>query len=325
MSCTTQRRRPNNNPCRTFIIVVILILIASVLIGIIRTPSFVFDDLIYTLIVLAIILVVIFSCPAVKKRAFPVRKRCSHCGCELPPGFKVGQYCPNCHLLIDWEKSSLWSFGRKKSGGFRPRSGAEYEEIPGGGYKYTPEPTGARKRQKQKPEKYFGDHDFDSSNNPEISPFNPPFDELFIDQKQIRWRFKHFINWAAVGFSLENWVEEVKNDRDKHARGDNAKAGIRSIAEKDATAKLDAWRKFERNGFTEPQLLPQYYRIELQTIEAEEETVQEDVETRVHCPYCGSLDYQVEGGPGKSDKNGEDAGEKRYKCKDCGEFFTRAR
>ena len=123
--------------------------------------------------------------------------------------------------------------------------------------------------------------------------------------------------------TYEEWLaqvpENIKNDPSRTAIQDDTRAEIRSVAERDATAKLAAWKRFERNGFTEPELLPGYYKVELRKLEKTEAMMRGGVKKTVHCPYCGSLDYEIEEDPS------EETSENKFKCKECGEYYTQKR
>ncbi|MEX2684314.1 MAG: hypothetical protein Q6373_022270, partial [Candidatus Sigynarchaeota archaeon] len=108
--------------------------------------------------------------------------------------------------------------------------------------------------------------------NSELAAFNPPFDGLFKDQSQIKHLFSHFLNWAAIGGSLRRWVQQVQENPNLFASG--VKPGrIMSDAEIDAVAKLEAWKVFERNGFTEPLKLPDLYKRSVKNLEDVEKSV----------------------------------------------------
>jgi hypothetical protein len=100
--------------------------------------------------------------------------------------------------------------------------------------------------------------------NPEFAAFNPPFDGLFKDQSAIKNLFSNFLNWAAIGATLRRWVKDVQDNPHLYAakgEGIEEKPGkIRSDAEIDAVANLEAWKIFENDGFTEPLKLPELYK-----------------------------------------------------------------
>nr|MDO8108822.1 hypothetical protein [Candidatus Sigynarchaeota archaeon] len=170
-------------------------------------------------------------------------------------------------------------------------------------------------------ERRGGDRFHDSENNPENSPFKPPFDDLFKNQNPIKSLFKRFLNWAAVGINLRRWVKQIQENPQLHAIGDNspsdALAKLRSDAEIDAVAKLEAWKVFERNGFDDPLILPALYRKEIKKQEEKDQLALSLVKKVASCPDCGSVDYDFEPDPATK--------ENKFRCKKCGRIYMQKR
>ncbi len=227
-------------------------------------------------------------------------RTCGACGGYIPPFIRVGMACPHCGVYFGREQRSCTGVraggcfdddyprpvvfkpkhrGRQSSynpKGFRFSSGRkpngskidEYEQTYAGptGYEspiFTAGDKSILPGDALVPEterKHAGRFD----GNPEFAAFNPPFDGLFKDQSAIKSLFSNFLNWAAIGASLRRWVKGVQEN--PHLQGirgdgiDERPGKIRSDVETDAVAKLEAWKVFERGGFTEPLKLPDLYK-----------------------------------------------------------------
>ena len=230
-------------------------------------------------------------------------KHCMGCGGPLPLSFKPGNYCPHCGAYIAGERTQrfgsracswddgyaygtppaykpsrsnrrksnrppVWkdSVGNVKENYLVKKFNEDYANRYPTGYEISrdsnfksPGDTLVPARERRTSNLFK-----DSENNPENSPFKPPFEALFKDQESIKDMFSRFLNWAAVGISLRRWVKSVQNNPQSCAEtgmGDGMHSSvIRSDVEIDAVAKLEAWKIFERQGFHDPAILPRLYR-----------------------------------------------------------------
>jgi hypothetical protein len=227
-------------------------------------------------------------------------RTCGGCGGVLPPRVRVGMPCPHCGVFLGGERKSFMGMRAggcydddyPRPVVFKPRSRGRQSSYNPKEYRLlsSRKPKGSKIDEYERT--YVGPTGYESTiftagdnvilpgdalvpeterkragrfdGNPELEAFNPPFDGLFKDQSAIKNLFSNFLNWAAIGASLRRWVKEVQDNPHLNAiKGDGAteKPGaIRSDAEIDAVAKLEAWKVFERGGFTEPLKLPELYK-----------------------------------------------------------------
>ncbi|MBN2150300.1 MAG: hypothetical protein JW839_02525 [Candidatus Lokiarchaeota archaeon] len=234
-------------------------------------------------------------------------RTCGGCGRVLPSRVRVGMRCPHCGVYLGGERKSFmgipvgasgeddypsptgfrnkqrarrstpssWKPHRRGGGGSNGSKIDEYERTYAGptGYESPLFTAGSNcilpgdelvpKDERKRAGRFDG--------NTDLAAFNPPFDGLFKDQAAIKNLFSNFLNWAAIGASLRRWVKDVQENPHLYATGEEAieerPGRIRSDAELDAVAKLEAWKLFERGGFTEPLKLPDLYKSSVKKLE----------------------------------------------------------
>nr|MDO8086763.1 hypothetical protein [Candidatus Sigynarchaeum springense] len=280
-------------------LVIIGSVLATALLGLsFLNPVIFFDDLIYYGIIAAIIIGML-ACNDGRFRGVPgiawSTRTCGGCHKILPRGVRIGMTCPHCGVYLGGERKSFMGIPAGKfddddyarPAAFRPRRrDRQVTNYP----RITRSPSEKKSKVSKIDEyerTYAGPTGYESSiftagdtailpgdalvpendrtragrfdGNSELAAFNPPFDGLFKDQSQIKNLFSQFLNWAAIGGSLRRWVQNVQENPNLFAS--NVKPGrMKSDAEIDAVAKLDAWKVFERGGFTEPLKLPDLYK-----------------------------------------------------------------
>ncbi|MBD3187428.1 hypothetical protein GF325_11405 [Candidatus Bathyarchaeota archaeon] len=265
------RHRPSFTPHQWIILILIAVDVGLVILAIVRR------DIVSISInfVLVLIFLMLFVLRA-NKRAMLTRN-CSACGTRLGRSAMVGDTCPSCGALFagEWRLRS-----RDGSTRFSPRNRRDYDQIPGGGFRYRP--GAAARRNHGEIERWVSRGKSSEKDNGDTwdysvdSPFNPPFDDLFKDQSSIKGLFSHFINWAAMGRDIESWVQSVRKDpkiiaisdsaQDDRSHGDGGIPRLRSEKELDAMAKMKAWKEFELQGFNDATILPCLYKGALERI-----------------------------------------------------------
>ena len=245
------------------------------------------------------------------------RKYCDGCHGPLPPDSHIGSTCPHCGSYISGERTVHRIFGIDVAETLRFKSEDDVGRV------YRPRNNYSRRKMRKsnwwnKSKKEDGpfssassetvDPSFnDSENNPENSPFSAPFDELFKDQDQIKENFKSFINWVAVHNAIKIWVNETLTN-DKIISNDERR---------DAWAKWEAWKAFERQGFDDPTILPALYIKELQNALKLEKKVKERELMKPVCPECGASGANIV--PTAMLMLAE--GKQEWMCKECGMIF----
>ncbi|MHA1684616.1 MAG: hypothetical protein ACTSUE_27000 [Promethearchaeota archaeon] len=311
MSRYRGRQYRNQTPIWIGILIVAVLVVISFI-----NPYFFIDDLIYY----GLIILVSISCfccgntennmnVAFGRHGLFKTKRaqwCEACKSPVPNGYTVGDKCPYCGAYFGLKKTRYKIFGidvgeSVSSPGEDPVERVfEPRHRKRGWFGSLKRPEEKRIIEVPKDTQY-------SDVDPNESPFDPPFDELFKDQSTLDEVTNDYINWKAVHVAVRQWVNEILT----------SEGNVTDEERLDAWAKWEAWKRFEYTLFKDPKTLPKLYEEELKNGEKMKKKAQDMEKNIPICPECGSSGRNII----KSSLLNLKEGNQEYMCKNCGMIF----